>query len=232
MGSAVAPALAPIGEHSPSGSDTDFVFYKATAEGMLVHWSPCSPIRWAVDFRGMRGTRLNAVEQEQMMSSAFEEISHASGYTFERVDAPEGAGQPIGAGGRIRPLHGQGVDIVISYLSGTQNTDGYYNPLLEGSIVGLGGPSLIVGMDDGRQLILDASVSLDREDLARYSPTRQSQVIHHEIGHALGLTHVDAAQNMRATIDGMHPYYEAGDLAGFKALAAAGCYQDGAPPQT
>ena len=96
---------------------------------------------------------------------------------------------------------------------------------LQGDTVGLGGGAAIEV--DGRPRLVTGVIALDRESHSRtYDPltTRSQQLIlEHEIGHVLGLDHVDDSRPlMNASYVGQDGL-GAGDIAGLRALHAVPC---------
>ena len=106
-------------------------------------------------------------------------------------------------------------------------------PLLAGGVAGLGGSSSRV--IDGQAWLRNGGVTLNRN--ARVKPgfgqgSTVGELLLHEIGHVLGLAHVDdPTQVMQPgrTLPG-HDRYQAGDLAGLRQAGAAnGCLPKQAP---
>lgn len=96
------------------------------------------------------------------------------------------------------------------------------NPALQGTVVGMGGSS--IGTAAGRRFWVTGAVSLDAGYFAdaRYSSARKVAVIMHELGHVVGVAHVeDQHEVMKATAGQVS--FGPGDLAGLAALGRGAC---------
>ena len=100
-------------------------------------------------------------------------------------------------------------------------------PQLAGNVAGRGG-STAVSVSGRRAALVSGQVALDAPDLARImlrpdGPAYVRAVILHELGHVVGLDHVDdPTQLMHAENSGLTGF-AAGDLAGLALLGSGPC---------
>jgi hypothetical protein len=191
-----------------SGSD-NYAFLRTTPGGDPVTWDHCTAIRYQVNPQGAPDN------WRELVDGAFDEIAEHSGFVF--LDAGETANRTLA--GTYRPGSTRGEPILIIWSSQGRMHN------LQGSTVGLGGGAMIEVK--GVPRLVTGRVALDAEAHSRTydpMPTRSQQLIlMHEIGHVLGLDHVDdSRQLMNASYvgqDGLGP----GDVAGLKALHDVPC---------
>jgi hypothetical protein len=190
-------------------SEDSYAFVRTTANGDPVTWDHCSAIRYQVNPDG------GPENWREVVGGAFDEIAENSGFVF--VDAGETANRALA--GTYTPGSTRGEPVLIFWSSQGR----LHN--LQGNTVGLGGGAMIEV--NGVQRLVTGKIALDAEAHSRtYDPmsTRTQQLIlMHEIGHVLGLHHVDdRSQLMNASYvgqDGLGP----GDIAGLKALHDVPC---------
>ena len=172
-------------------------------------WDHCLAIRYQVNPEG-------APENwREIVDGAFADIADNSGFVF--LDAGETRNRSLA--GTFAPGSTRGEPVLIIWSS-----QGRLHSL-QGDTVGLGGGAVIEV--DGRPRLVTGVIALDRESHSRtYDPltTRSQQLIlEHEIGHVLGLDHVDdSRQLMNASYVGQDGL-GAGDITGLRALHAVPC---------
>jgi hypothetical protein len=201
---ALPPSVALTGVDGPPPAQP-YAFSRSTSAGPL-RWNPCQAIRYTVNLGGYDPSA------RAMISEAVERLQAATGLPL--VPAGDTTFTPTSA----TPTQSGAAsgDIVIA-LSDSAHTD-----LVPGLIVGMTNISYT-------SVIIKASVVIDMGDVAsrpEWSSTGAGPVLLHELGHAVGLTHVgDATQLMNAIATSSGPTtYGAGDLTGLWQVGAAqGC---------
>jgi len=192
-----------------NGGKGSYAFLRTTADGDPITWDHCTAIRYQVNPDG-------APENwRDLVDGAFDEIAQSSGFVL--LDAGETANRTLA--GTYNPGSTRGEPLLIIWSS-----QGRLHSL-QGDTVGLGGGAVIEV--NGLPRLVTGAIALDAEAHSRaYDPmtTRSQQLIlMHEIGHVLGLDHVeDRRQLMNGSYVGQDGL-GAGDVAGLKALHAVPC---------
>lgn len=94
-------------------------------------------------------------------------------------------------------------------------------PALSGRAAGMGGATYVNG-PDGQLWHASGEVVLDRGDLSTWE--QHSAVLDHELGHVLGLDHVEDRDELMAAVNTTgRGSFGPGDLAGLAALGAIAC---------
>ena len=172
-----------------------------------VGWNPCEPIRILVNPEGSPAGGM------RMVRTALERTSAASGLDLELAGTTDSRAF-------FDPRRDLPEPVLIGWAPPTE-VEG-----LAGRIAGLGGAAS-QGPAGARQYLVQGSVVLDGplfRTLSRSSGgLRDAQAItDHEVGHLVGLSHVeDATQLMNAESGATE--YGAGDLAGLAALGEVPC---------
>ncbi len=202
----------------PRGNRADHAFTDA-ARGVRYSFNPCRPIRYAVNTDDVGPDQLQLVQQ------GMAQVSAATGIEVRYVGVSHQI--PFGVEPTRPPL---GQDLLIAWATAQE-----VPALVAPGAVGVGGPVRLREATDGRGRpvteIVQSAVALDSEDLADSATYSQSyldtlptwgEVILHELGHAFGLDHVAATDEIMYPDVGAGVYpdgtfrgqYDAGDLAG------------------
>lgn len=193
-----------------------YAFMHVMADGSPVAYDPCRPVKVVVNPAGgpQVGTRL--------IREALEQASRASGIDL----VYEGTSDEPWAKNRAEVQEDRygkrWAPVLISWSTQAQHSG------LNGTFAGEGGSTAIGRHDDDLHYVT-GQIVLDGDDLAvadygglGLDMTRA--VILHEVGHLLGLDHVDdPTQLLYPNSQGL-THYAAGDLAGLRLLGAGNCY--------
>lgn len=208
-------ALRPVTVSTASlrGSARSFKFISTLNTGP-VRWNPCTRIGYRINSSGMTSADLAEVR------AAFNRINQASGLAYTYRGATRWY---YDSAGRTGPPPSDAA-LVFSFVQAGVEP---YAPrsFTNTSLLGLGGPAW-----DSRGQIRQAMVLINRAGVKRLptgtGPGTRMQVYVHEIGHATGLDHVGAIDQL------MYPYFNrslppvlgAGDVSGLRRVGRpAGC---------
>ena len=175
-------------------------------------WSPCRPISLVVNTSGApKGfDRAVGVVAQELQTYTGLGI-RLEGTSAEPVSSSRESFQPDNYGDRWAP-------VLISWSDDTTI------PGLTGDIVGLGSPySVSIGQERyyvSGHVILDTTLKGDT--MPDGSPTYVA-VLRHEMGHVLGLDHVDDATQLMAPNMTVIADFADGDMAGLAALGSGPC---------
>jgi len=190
------------------GDDGSYAFINTTVDGDPVGWDPCQPIHYVVNPEG-------APERwERIIRDGVETTAQASGFRFQYDGTSVDRSLDRRRGDAADPP-----PVLISWADSTEVPD------LAGSTAGIGGssPKLV----NNRLRYVTGMVVLDTaayDDMDLGGDERSEELIlAHELGHVLGLDHVDdVGELMNAEYvgqDGFGP----GDRAGLERLHELPC---------
>ncbi|GAB3085052.1 matrixin family metalloprotease [Pedococcus soli] len=199
-----------------------YAFMRETAGGVPVTWDPCLHIRLVVN------SRFAPQGADVLLAEAVERVNAASGLTLEVVGPtseepdPQQTQRELALG---RP-GGSRAPVLVAW------TTPDVMPKLKGSTIGLGGPIYRYGDSMDRAKYIGGVVTFDSPAMAQVlrGPDGHAMaraIVMHELGHLVGLNHVDNTSQVMAP-SAHHGVYEfaAGDRAGLARLGSGGCPYD------
>ncbi len=196
----------------PVGAATSHAFLSVDGAGVPAHWDPCTPITYFVNTATLPDGAAATVAE------VFARVAAITGATF--VDGGTTA-LVAGAGGSPIPVPDRGEGIYVAFA------DPSVVPDLTGSVLGLGGHYFSSWPSPDMRITVGTIVIDTTDGLAPgfTSGTSIGGVLEHELGHVLGLAHIDDPTQL------MYPHarptgpstFQAGDRAGLVALHAGSC---------
>ncbi len=188
---------------APDGGVYAFMATQPETDDVPVTYDPCETIRVVVNEQRAPD------DADDILRDALDEMEELTGLSFEvagRTD-DDPLSDDIRRGEGWRP-----VQISWSDAAGV--------PDLAGDVAGLGGSTWVE--EDGQRRFVTGDVVLDAEDLERLGRDVTTMVLLHELGHLVGLAHVDSTDELMHPSSG-GPEWGPGDLAGLEALGQGVC---------
>lgn len=202
---------------APDAEGQGFRYLRHQDDGGPVTWSPCRPVSFVVrpDHAPPAGT--------QMIRQAFSNLGAATGLDFvDDGTTTEGPSedrrpyQPDVYGDRWAP-------VLVAWATRSEVPDFGIDIIGEAAPIG-------VRTSSGDETYVSGVVYLDAVDMARLASTRgyahALAVVQHELGHLVGLAHVDDATELMAPRAGAALGFGQGDRAGLAALGNGPCQPD------
>lgn len=195
-----------------------YKFLVVNDDGSPVGYSPCRPLHYVVN------ETLAPEGAAHLVHDAIRTIGSATGISF--IHDGETAEEPSGERDPYQPaVYGERwVPLLISW------TTPEAAPKLKGQVIGTGG-STHYSFNGGPKSFVTGSLELDapqidleleRPDGAQYA----TAVILHELGHVMGLEHVDDPVQLMYPEIGTPDGLAAGDLSGLRKLGQTQCRKD------
>ncbi len=189
---APAPARA-AGEHA---------FLHEDAAGAPVTWDPCSPVGYVVSWtHAPDGAR-------QLVADAVETVEQATGLTFTALGS-----SPL-VPGTARPTDPlpAGAEVLVAWVPAADDA-----LFATGEVIGWARP-LLVGDRSGGQVYGRGQVALDADWFAGATGAQARGVLLHELGHLVGLDHVEDTGQLMSDRHVGTVEYQQGDLDGLARL--------------
>jgi hypothetical protein len=196
-------------------------------------WCPGGRIKYTVDFSQALAAGLDQAAELNRWRDVFRDWNTASKGAYRFRYAGE---KPLGTSdsGGERQVDIDAIDvntIGVTYVyGGASDANGqrdYISPAVAGRTTGNGGIQVVSrGAADAAALVGERGfVMIDAVDVLALAPNVLRRTLYrHEVGHALGLGHVDRPESlMHGTLSQSRPDLTRGDVAGIQKLAAMPC---------
>ena len=209
----------PLGSpRKPEDASTSYKFLATNDDGSPVGYSPCRPLHYVVN------AALAPPGAGRLVEDSIRTISEATGITFINDGPTSEASSPTRAPYQKERYGDRWAPLLIAWTTPEQA------PQLKGPVIGTGG-STHFSFGDGPKSFVTGSLELDApqiaEDLGRPDGAAYATaVILHELGHVMGLEHVDDPVQLMYPEIGAPDGLAAGDLNGLYELGKAQCRKD------
>lgn len=189
----------------PGGAGYEFALMQP--DGLEpVTWDPCREIRYVVNPEGA------PAGYAAVVTAAVNDISRASGLDFEYV----GTTTDRQFSNRSGPLDTTPPPVLVGWATPDEVPD------LAGYVAGVGGAEA-THLERDRFTYVTGMVVLDRDPFAAMGTTLQRAVVTHELGHLVGLDHVDDPGQLMFEETTSRSTLGAGDLDGLAHLGNGPC---------
>lgn len=214
-------AAHPLGTPAvPAFPGTSYAFLARQQDGTTpIAWDPCRPLHYVVRQAGA------PLDGDRLIAEAVRQISGATGLRFvddgdtDEFPAPDRPSfQPERYGDRWAP-------VLIAWQSAEENAD------FATDVVGQA-RSISVSRGGGPEVYVTGQIRLDAQALSELTSRREGialarSVIQHELGHLVGLAHVDDPMEvMFPQANQVTTQLGPGDLTGLAALGRGACVKD------
>ncbi|SSC25165.1 Metallopeptidase, partial [Klenkia terrae] len=194
--------VAQVADPTPARAAGDHAFLNQAADGAPVTWDPCSPVGYVVDWTDAPDGAL------ALVTDAVATVEEATGLTFTALGSTQ---LRPDQGGATDPLPG-GAEVLVSWVPTAQD-----ELFAAGEAIGWARP-MVVGGRSGGQVYGRGQVVLDAGWFADASPARARGVLLHELGHLVGLDHVEDPSQLMDAGGSLGREYQQGDLEGLARL--------------
>jgi hypothetical protein len=199
----------------PVTSTGSYAFLNTEADGGPVGYDPCRPVRYVVRTAGA------PPGGEALVTEAVADLSADTGLSFEYVGTTDEApalDRPL-----IQPDR-YGTDwapVLIAWATAREV------PALAGDVAGIGGSAAVPGADGKGEWLAAGRLVLDSDDLgamiADGDPAAARSVVLHELGHVVGLDHVDDRNELMYPMTSTRLDFGPGDREGLALLGQVAC---------
>ena len=211
---------APVAVDDPNA----YTFMTKDARGKPVTWDPCLTIELVVN------SKYAPPGSETLLPEAVERINTASGLHLKILGPTSQVPWPATSTRDLsRGLPGGArAPVLVAW------TTPDVVPGLKGNVVGLAGPVHQYANSLDRDRYVGGVVNLDGPQMTEIlkwpnGHARARAMVMHELGHLVGLTHVDNSTQIMAHDGGTGTEFGKGDLAGLAAIGSGGCPYDLTP---
>lgn len=212
-------ADAPLGTPAPlNRPSSSYKFLAVKEDGTPLAYSPCRPIHYVIN------SDLAPPSWQPLVEEAVRQAGEATGLKFIYDGPSSEVPSPNRSGYQAERYGDRWAPVLIAWSTPEQV------PRLSGQTVGLGGSSSI-GLSNGYKAYVTGTVSLDAPQFADIVDAPSGEeigvaVIMHELGHLLGLDHVDDPRQLMFDQASWVRGYAAGDRTGLAQLGTGPCSKD------
>lgn len=192
----------------PPGGTYAFVQHQPGREDDPVAWDPCRPIRYEVNPDG------GPDDAEELARDAVEEVAEVTGLGFEYQGLTDR--RPDWTGGD-RLVVAQFEPVLIAWATEDEVDE------LAGDVAGVGGASAVEVRPGGWWRYVTGGVTLDEEAYDGLDRDAQRAILLHELGHLVGLDHVDSPRELMYGDNVGRDDFGRGDLNGLVRLGRGRC---------
>ncbi|MGO4806317.1 matrixin family metalloprotease [Arthrobacter sp. 2MCAF15] len=209
----------PLGApRKPESASTSYKFLATNDDGSPVGYSPCRPLHYVVN------AALAPRGAERLVEDSIRTISEATGIKFISDGSTTETPSPTRAPYQKDAYGDRWAPLLIAWTTPEQA------PQLKGPVIGTGG-STHFSFGDGPKSFVTGSLELDAPQIAEDLDRGQggayaTAVILHELGHVMGLEHVDDPAQLMYPEIGAPDGLADGDLNGLYELGHAQCRKD------